>query len=72
MERLEDILHKIYIPSGVVAVGNPATVIGKIEDSVAKKEREIYPAFGEEYTNRKSITNDMKNEMNEKMLEKFG
>ena len=33
---------------------------------------EMYPCFGEEYTIRRSVTADMKNEMNARMKDKIG
>ena len=50
------------IPSGVVAVGNPARVISSIKDYLTKRENQlqIYPCFPEKYTVRKHLTDDMK------------
>ncbi len=62
------------IPSRSVAAGNPAKVIGTIDDFLARKrgEMKIYPLFGEEFTNRMRVTNDMKHGMNERMKDRYG
>ncbi len=62
------------IPDGSLAVGVPAKVIGTVEEYMAKRKREIdsLPCFGEEYTERKQVTDAMKSEMNEKMIDGFG
>lgn len=62
------------IPDGVIAAGNPAEVIGSIEDFVLRKKREmgIYPLFGEKYTLRNNVSIDMKTEMNNKMKDRYG
>jgi maltose O-acetyltransferase len=61
------------IPAGQVAVGNPARIVCTLEEFLQRKrqEMEIYPCFGREYT-YDNITTEMKNEMNEKMKNKFG
>lgn len=50
------------VPNGVVAVGNPAKPIQKIEVFQEKHEKamKICPVYGEEYTLRGKITGDMK------------
>ncbi len=62
------------IPDGVVAAGNPAKVLGTIEDFllVKRKEMKYFPCFGKEYTLGGNITDEMKDEMNEKMNERYG
>ena len=62
------------IPDRSVAVGNPARVICSIDEFLKKrsKEMEIYPCFGEEYTIRGNVTDEMKNEMNARMKDRFG
>ena len=62
------------IPDGVVAAGNPAEVIGSIEDFVLRQKRgmEIYPLFGEEYRLENNVSMDMKTEMNNKMKDRYG
>jgi maltose O-acetyltransferase len=62
------------IPDGYVAVGNPAKLICTIDEFLSKKriEMNIFPCFGEEYTIRKNVTVDMKNEMNHRMNDKIG
>lgn len=62
------------IPDGHVAVGNPAKPICTINEFLSKKrdEMNLVPCFGEEYTIRKGVTIDMKNEMNQKMKSNIG
>lgn len=62
------------IPDGQVVAGNPARIICTIDDFLQRKrnEMEVYPCFGDEYTIRKNVTPDMKNEMNTKMKDKIG
>lgn len=62
------------IPDGHVAAGNPAKIICTLDEFLSKKRNEmnIYPCFGEEYTIRKNVTADMKNEMNVKMKDRIG
>lgn len=57
------------IPSGVVAVGNPARVVEPLADFLARRrqEMECVPVFGEEYALRSSPTPEMRQEMNTKM-----
>jgi maltose O-acetyltransferase len=58
------------IPSGSLAVGNPAKVIMPVEEFYARKRAEFEecPKFGHEYTVNGGITDEMKKEMNEKMV----
>lgn len=62
------------IPDGVIAAGNPATVIGTLKDFLSKRSREMkeYPCFGEEYTLSKNVSPEMKDEMNRRMKDRFG
>lgn len=62
------------IPDRHVAAGNPAKIICTIDEFLSRKRNEInlFPCFGEEYTVRKDVTADMKNEMNLKMNDKIG
>jgi maltose O-acetyltransferase len=62
------------IPVGKVAVGNPARVICTMEDFLQRKrkEMEIYPCFGEEYTLGKDVSDERKNGMNIKMKARIG
>ena len=62
------------IPSDVVAAGNPAQVIGPIDEFLARhrKQMETHPCFGEEYTLRQGVSLGMKQEMNERMKEGTG
>lgn len=66
------VLHDI--PDGVVAAGNPARVLGTIDDFLLRHETEMKhcPCFGEEYTIRANVTQEMKDEMNEKMKDRYG
>ena len=62
------------VPDGHVVAGNPAKLICTIEEFLLRKRNEmnIYPCFGEEYTIRKNVTDEMKNEMNVRMRDKIG
>jgi len=62
------------IPDGNVAVGNPAKAVSTIDAFIAKRRAEMNnsPHFGEEYTIRKNVSNEMKKEMNEKMKNDIG
>lgn len=62
------------IPSNSVAAGDPARVICSINDFLVKhkKQMETYPCFGEEYTLRQNITNSMRQQMNERMVDRIG
>lgn len=61
------------IPDGQVVAGNPAKIICTIDEFLErkKKEMEVYPCFGDEYTLKKNVTADMKKEMNSKMKDKI-
>jgi maltose O-acetyltransferase len=62
------------IPEGQVAAGNPARIICTIDDFLQRKrkEMEMCPCFGKEYTLGEDVTADMKNEMNARMKNKIG
>ena len=62
------------LPDGVVAAGNPAKALGTLDDFLLRRWNEMkhFPCFGEEYTARKNVTAEMKNEMNEKMKDRYG
>ncbi len=62
------------IPAGQVVAGNPAKIICTIDDFIQKKreEMECCPRFGEEYTLRQQVTDDMKKEMNLAMENRIG
>ena len=62
------------IPGGHVVAGNPAQIIGTIDEFLLRKRNEmnIYPCFGLEYTVGKNVTADMKNEMKVRMKDKIG
>lgn len=62
------------IPSNVVATGNPAKILCSLEDFLARRKEEMQrvPCFGHEYTLRGNITEDMREEMNEKLKRGIG
>lgn len=62
------------IPSGQIAVGNPAKVVSTMDAYVAKRREEMScsPCFGEEYTIRQNVSDEMKKEMNVKMKDRIG
>jgi maltose O-acetyltransferase len=62
------------IPDNVVACGNPARVTGSIDQFLAKRraEMESAPHFSEEYTVRRGVSEEMKLEMNERMVDRVG
>jgi maltose O-acetyltransferase len=62
------------IPDNVVAVGNPARIVCALE-SFLKKHREQMehsPCFDEKYTLKKGVTPELKNEMNQRMVDGLG
>jgi len=61
------------IPSGTIAVGNPAKVVGDIEDYLSRKRKEMesVPVFDSSYTIAGGIDTKMKSEMKEKMTKRF-
>ncbi|OUO14919.1 acyltransferase [Flavonifractor sp. An4] len=50
------------IPDGMLAAGNPATVIGTVDDYIKKHEKAMRtrPVYGSEYTLRENISQQMK------------
>jgi len=68
------------IPSGSVAVGSPAKVIGQIDDFIKrkKKEMQMVPNFGQEYVKACRVLNSsaanlrMRKEMYDKMKNRYG
>lgn len=62
------------IPSGHLVAGNPAKVICKTADYLSRKEKEMneVPCFGEKYTYGAGVTNELIDEMNEKMTKRIG
>jgi len=62
------------IPPASVAAGNPAKVICPLGQFLEKrkKEMEIYPCFGEEYTAQGNVTPIRMQEMNDAMKDRFG
>ena len=61
------------IPTGVVAVGNPAKAICSIEEyyNKVKSKMNTHNCFNEEYTLRKNVSSDKKQEMIE-AIKKYG
>lgn len=62
------------IPSGVVAAGNPASVLCSLTEFLERRSAEMAssPNFGREYTLRGNITEQRKAEMNARMKNRFG
>lgn len=62
------------IPSGVVAVGNPARVVLTLAEFLERRTAEMHssPNFGEEYTLRGTVTEQRKAEMNARLTNRFG
>lgn len=62
------------VPDNRVAAGNPAKVICSLGEFVAKHDQKLktYPIFSYDYTVTRNITEDMKDEMNEKMKDRYG
>ncbi|MGG0729894.1 DapH/DapD/GlmU-related protein [Bacillus paramycoides] len=62
------------IPDNSLAVGNPARVIGNIDDYFAKEKNKMQsrPLFDESWTESGNITDDMKKEMIEKLKDGIG
>lgn len=62
------------VPSGSVAAGNPAKVICTLQSFLdrRKKEMEIYPRFGIEYTDEVDVKRKLAGEMSRAMKDGFG
>lgn len=62
------------IPANVVAAGNPARVIGSLEEFLIKHRRgmSIFPVFERKYTLANNVSTMMKTEMIEKMIKGQG
>lgn len=62
------------IPDRVVAAGNPARVLGSIDEYLERRRLEMdsVPCFGDEYTMERGITRAMRDEMNDRMTERVG
>lgn len=62
------------IQENSIAVGNPAKVIGDIDSFLDKSKEEMskFPVFEEEYTLRKAVSKAKKEEMNQKMKDRYG
>lgn len=61
------------IPEDSLAVGNPAKVIDSCTNFIERRKLEMnkYPCFGEEYTERKNLTNEQKEQMNNLMRDRL-
>jgi maltose O-acetyltransferase len=57
------------IPANVVAAGSPARILRSLDEYLVRhqKQMEISPCFGEEYTIRRNVSQEMKDEMNDKI-----
>lgn len=62
------------IPSGVVVAGSPAKVVCSLDEYLAKNKKLMKdrPCYGEEYTVRKNMTKEMKDKMQEDLINGFG
>lgn len=62
------------IPDNSVVVGTPASVICTLEEYLAKekKEMEVSPVYGEEYTLRQNVSMEKRMKMKEELLNKKG
>lgn len=62
------------VPKNTIYVGNPARFVCSTEDYFDRISEELrkYPNFDETYTIRKSVNAIKKNQMNEKMKDRFG
>lgn len=62
------------IPDNSLAAGNPCKRLSSCTDFLDKRKKEMgqYPSFSEEYTIRANVTNEMKEEMNRLMHERYG
>jgi len=67
------IISKDIAPNSL-AVGSPAKTISSTQEYLkkCKKEMEAYPIFDESYTIRKNVSEKMKQEMNDRMKNRFG
>lgn len=62
------------LPDNVVAFGNPARVMGALDAYIERRRAEMdrVPVFSEAYTMEKGITSAMRDEMNERMVDRLG
>ncbi|MFZ5917462.1 MAG: acyltransferase [Chloroflexota bacterium] len=62
------------VPENVVAAGNPVRVLGSLEDFLVKHREQMkhLPCFGQEYTQSENVSLEMKQEMNEKLVDGYG
>jgi maltose O-acetyltransferase len=62
------------VPDRSVAAGAPARVTGTLDDFLDRKREEMerVPRFDEEYTGRRGVTLERRQEMNERMVDRIG
>lgn len=62
------------IPENSVAVGSPAKVVSTLTDYIGKVKLQMndYPTFEEEYTLRQGVSKEKRQEMNDKMKDRYG
>ena len=62
------------IPKNSVAVGSPAKVISTLQEYLNKVKLQMnkYPVFEEDYTIMHSVSREKMEEMNEKMIDRYG
>jgi len=62
------------VPDDVVVAGNPAKVISTLDNFLAKKQEEMktVPQYGEEFTIRMNVSNEMKEQMIREMQDGVG
>ncbi|WP_289055242.1 acyltransferase [Carboxylicivirga marina] len=62
------------IPDNTVYAGNPARFICNTEEFIKKRRLEMdeFPVFEEEYTIRANVSDKMKDEMNNRINDRFG
>jgi maltose O-acetyltransferase len=62
------------VPDGTIAAGVPARCLGTTAEWVERKRSEtaVVPTFGREYTQGNGLSQAMRDEMNEKMKDRYG
>ena len=62
------------IPDGVIVAGNPAAIIGTVDDYMEKHKKmmHIRPAYGSEYTLRENISQRMKDQQRAALQDGIG
>jgi maltose O-acetyltransferase len=62
------------IPDRTVVAGNPCRAVCSVEDFLSrrKREMEVYPCFGEEFTLGRKVSKNMKDRMNRLMDARHG